>query len=195
MTLGTERNERVQRRTASQERAMSAVRETSMEKRQPGAPTSVDHGQSTAPSSGNSLPAQERRSQQPAKPTPTTAAPRTQSEGRMNENSGRGSLDGVPSDVAGLEISGVESRTTFSMWLCEQHNVVNRKLNKPRMYLEAHDLEFPLVYVSDLLKSYEQESYELQSYELQSFEQELYELRSFEQESYELEWSGLNSAA
>ncbi|KAF4037702.1 FYVE zinc finger domain-containing protein [Phytophthora infestans] len=60
-------------------------------------------GQSTAPSSGNSLPAQERRSQQPAKPTPTTAAPRTQSEGRMNENSGRGSLDGVPSDVAGLE--------------------------------------------------------------------------------------------
>ncbi|KAI9986200.1 hypothetical protein PInf_025119 [Phytophthora infestans] len=68
------------------------------------------------------------------------------------------------------------------------------------MYLEAHDLEFPLVYVSDLLESYEQESYELQSfeqelYELRSFEQESYELRSFEQESYELEWSGLNSAA
>ncbi|KAI9992392.1 hypothetical protein PInf_017794 [Phytophthora infestans] len=42
MTLGTERSERVQRRTALQERAMSAVQETSMEKRQPGAPTSVD---------------------------------------------------------------------------------------------------------------------------------------------------------
>lgn len=25
----------------------------------------------------------------------------------------------------------VESRTTFSMWLCEQHNIVNRKLHKP----------------------------------------------------------------
>ncbi|KAF4324221.1 hypothetical protein BBO99_00000061 [Phytophthora kernoviae] len=25
----------------------------------------------------------------------------------------------------------VESRTTFSMWLCEQHNIVNRKIHKP----------------------------------------------------------------
>ncbi|KAF4047438.1 Erv1 / Alr family [Phytophthora infestans] len=110
----------------------------------------------------------ERRSQQPAKPTPTTAAPRTQSEGRMNENSGRGSLDGVPSDVAGLEKLrvpdnfsnefmdckapfgfpqaaspplSVESRTTFSMWLCEQHNVVNRKLNKPVFECTMEKLE------------------------------------------------------
>ncbi|KAH7488483.1 hypothetical protein KRP22_008881 [Phytophthora ramorum] len=75
-------------------------------------------GQSTAPSSGNSAtarpapmptaasaPSPQRRSQPASapKPAPTPVAPRAQSEGRMNENSGRGSLDGVPSDVAGLE--------------------------------------------------------------------------------------------
>ncbi|KAG2786984.1 hypothetical protein JG687_00002682 [Phytophthora cactorum] len=85
-------------------------------------------GQSTAPSSGNSAaggrpapssgnagsrpaplptaasaPAPERRSQPVSQPYPSPAPPRTQSEGRMNDNSGRGSLDGVPSDVAGLE--------------------------------------------------------------------------------------------
>ncbi|CEG40671.1 cytoplasmic dynein 1 heavy chain 1 [Plasmopara halstedii] len=76
-------------------------------------------GQSTAPSSNNSAvgghtspsnenlptavsaPVQERRSQ----PTslPSQAITRKQSDDRMNDHAGRGSMDGVPSDVAGLE--------------------------------------------------------------------------------------------
>ncbi|CAI5743453.1 unnamed protein product [Hyaloperonospora brassicae] len=35
----------------------------------------------------------------------------------------------------------VESRTTFSMWLCEQHNVVNRKLHKPLFECTMPNLE------------------------------------------------------
>ncbi|RLN69373.1 hypothetical protein BBP00_00000378 [Phytophthora kernoviae] len=53
-----------------------------------------------------SAPAADRRSTPVSKPAPAASAvipPRAQSEGRMNENSGRGSLDGVPNDVAGLE--------------------------------------------------------------------------------------------
>ncbi|POM69066.1 Hepatocyte growth factor-regulated tyrosine kinase substrate, partial [Phytophthora palmivora] len=72
-------------------------------------------GNSTAPSSGNSTgrpapmptaastPAPERRSQPVNQPSPSPVPPRAQSEGRMNDSAGRGSLDGVPSDVAGLE--------------------------------------------------------------------------------------------
>ncbi|ETN17547.1 hypothetical protein PPTG_05330 [Phytophthora nicotianae INRA-310] len=72
-------------------------------------------GGRSAPSSGNaggrpapmptaaSTPAPERRSQPISQPSPSPAPPRTQSEGRMHDNSGRGSLDGVPADVAGLE--------------------------------------------------------------------------------------------
>ncbi|RLN93690.1 hypothetical protein BBJ28_00014827, partial [Nothophytophthora sp. Chile5] len=71
-------------------------------------------GRSTAPSSGGrpaplpasaSAPAPERKSTPAKKPAASAAAPRAQSEGRMGvqESSGRSSLDGVPSDVAGLE--------------------------------------------------------------------------------------------
>ncbi|KAI9910323.1 hypothetical protein PsorP6_010220 [Peronosclerospora sorghi] len=35
----------------------------------------------------------------------------------------------------------VESRTAFSMWLCEQHNIVNRKLNKPVFVCTMKNLE------------------------------------------------------
>uniref|UniRef100_M4B9B5 Sulfhydryl oxidase n=1 Tax=Hyaloperonospora arabidopsidis (strain Emoy2) TaxID=559515 RepID=M4B9B5_HYAAE len=35
----------------------------------------------------------------------------------------------------------VESRTTFSMWLCEQHNIVNRKLHKPVFECTISNLE------------------------------------------------------
>ncbi|KAL4160087.1 hypothetical protein PRNP1_000658 [Phytophthora ramorum] len=35
----------------------------------------------------------------------------------------------------------VESRTTFSMWLCEQHNIVNRKIHKPVFECTMEKLE------------------------------------------------------
>ncbi|KAG7390476.1 WD repeat and FYVE domain-containing protein 1 [Phytophthora pseudosyringae] len=103
------------RPAAKQPEPKPAAKPAAAPKSAPRPPTS---GLSTAPSSGNSAsgarpapmptsasaPAPDRRSQPAAaRASPSPAAPRTQSEGRMNENSGRGSLDGVPSDVAGLE--------------------------------------------------------------------------------------------
>ncbi|CAI5704265.1 unnamed protein product [Peronospora effusa] len=35
----------------------------------------------------------------------------------------------------------VESRTSFSMWLCEQHNIVNRKIHKPMFKCTMENLE------------------------------------------------------
>ncbi|CEG39193.1 augmenter of liver regeneration [Plasmopara halstedii] len=35
----------------------------------------------------------------------------------------------------------VESRTTFSIWLCEQHNIVNRKIQKPEFECTMNRLE------------------------------------------------------
>lgn len=35
----------------------------------------------------------------------------------------------------------MESRTTFSMWLCEQHNIVNRKIHKPLFECTMEKLE------------------------------------------------------
>uniref|UniRef100_A0AAV1UM41 FYVE-type domain-containing protein n=1 Tax=Peronospora matthiolae TaxID=2874970 RepID=A0AAV1UM41_9STRA len=50
-----------------------------------------------------SLSASQRRPLPAAQSSSSSMASRAPSEGRMNEHSGRGSLDGVPSDVAGLE--------------------------------------------------------------------------------------------
>lgn len=30
-----------------------------------------------------------------------------------------------------LILSSVDSRTSFSLWLCEQHNIVSKKIHKP----------------------------------------------------------------
>ncbi|CAI5722883.1 unnamed protein product [Peronospora effusa] len=88
-----------------------------LETKQPVAPKSAARpptsGQSTAPSSASSAVSQpapvpsapsstpQRRPQPVAQPPPF--ASRTQSDGRSNESHGRGSLDSMPSDVAGLE--------------------------------------------------------------------------------------------
>ena len=38
-------------------------------------------------------------------------------------------------------LRSVESRTTFSMWLCEQHNIVNRKIHKPVFQCTMENLD------------------------------------------------------
>ncbi|RMX67850.1 hypothetical protein KXD40_001314 [Peronospora effusa] len=38
-------------------------------------------------------------------------------------------------------LRSVESRTSFSMWLCEQHNIVNRKIHKPMFKCTMENLE------------------------------------------------------